>query len=204
LEKSQEKDKKYYNRNAKRKKSENGTEVLVILPTDSNKLLMQWKRPYKVIAKVGENDYRVMVGKKLKTFHANMLQLYCRREKEGQQADTGKPQDVYVVGVAECDIEESRIDEETLFKMGNCQQKEDVSIAVLSPDLSDNQKYQLFELLNSYGEIFSDLPGKTDVIKHAVKLSDDKPVTSRLYKLPYAVRENLKTEISDMMKMGVI
>jgi len=38
LEKSQEKDKKYYNRNAKRKNFKNGTEVLVMLPTDSNKL----------------------------------------------------------------------------------------------------------------------------------------------------------------------
>jgi len=43
-----------------------------------------------------------------------MLQLYCRRkEKEGQQADAEKPQDVHVVGVAECDIEESSIDEES-------------------------------------------------------------------------------------------
>jgi len=32
---------------------------------------MQWKGLYKVIAKVGEKDYWVMVGKKLKTFHAN-------------------------------------------------------------------------------------------------------------------------------------
>jgi len=114
LEKCQEKDKKYYNRNAKRKNLENGTEVLVMLPTDSNKLLMQWRGPYKVIAKVGENDYRVMVGKKIKTFHANMLQLYCRKEeKEGHEADAEKPQDVHVVCVAECDIEESSIDEET-------------------------------------------------------------------------------------------
>jgi len=131
LEKSQEKDKKYYNRNANRKNLENGTEVLVMLPTNSNKLLMQWNGPYKFIAKVGENDYRVMVGKKLETFHANMLQLYYRREeKEVQQADAEKPQDVVVVGVATCDIEESSIDEETLFEMGNCQQKEDVSVAV--------------------------------------------------------------------------
>jgi len=41
MEKSQEKDKKYYHRNAKRKNLENGTEVLVMLPTDTNKLLKQ-------------------------------------------------------------------------------------------------------------------------------------------------------------------
>jgi len=48
------------------------------------------------------------------------------------------------------------------------------------------------------------LPGKTDIIEHAVKLSDDKPVTSRPYRSPYVVRENLKTEISDMLKMVII
>jgi len=89
--------------------------------------------------------------------------------------------------------------------MGNCQQKEDVSDAVLSPDLSDNKNEQLLELLNSYSVIFSDLPGKTDVIEHAVisclmiNLLRRDP-----YKLPYAVRENLKMEISDMIKMSVI
>ena len=35
--------------------------MLVLLPTDHNKLLMQWKGPFEVIAVMGLNDYRVRV-----------------------------------------------------------------------------------------------------------------------------------------------
>ena len=32
--------------------------MLVLLPTNNNKLLMQWKGPYKVIERIGMNDYQ--------------------------------------------------------------------------------------------------------------------------------------------------
>ncbi|GFN74005.1 Pol polyprotein [Plakobranchus ocellatus] len=45
LEKAQGRQKHYYDRTAKRRKFSVGENVLVLLPTDSNKLLMQWKGP---------------------------------------------------------------------------------------------------------------------------------------------------------------
>ena len=36
--------------------------MLILLPTDSNKLLMQWRGPYTVESRVGANDYRVKMG----------------------------------------------------------------------------------------------------------------------------------------------
>ncbi|GFN87541.1 reverse transcriptase [Plakobranchus ocellatus] len=46
LEKAQGRQKRYYDRTAKRRKFPLGEKVLVLLPTDSNKLLMQWKGPF--------------------------------------------------------------------------------------------------------------------------------------------------------------
>jgi hypothetical protein len=34
-----------------------GEHALLLLPTDTNKLLMHWKGPFQVLAKVGQNDY---------------------------------------------------------------------------------------------------------------------------------------------------
>ncbi|GFO49458.1 cytosolic phospholipase a2 [Plakobranchus ocellatus] len=73
LEKAQGRQKRYYDRTAKRRKFSVGEKVLVLLPTDSNKLLMQWKGPFEIVTTVGINDYRINMGGKEKTFHANLL-----------------------------------------------------------------------------------------------------------------------------------
>ena len=51
-------------------------DVLVLLPTDGNMLLMQWQGPYKVVEKVGRCDYKLFVNGKIKPFHANLLKKY--------------------------------------------------------------------------------------------------------------------------------
>ena len=50
LQKAQHKGKHYYDRKTKVKKFVPGDKVLVLLPTDHNKLLMQWKGPFEVSA----------------------------------------------------------------------------------------------------------------------------------------------------------
>ncbi|GFS01044.1 zinc finger protein [Elysia marginata] len=93
LEKAQVRQKHYYDRTAKCRKFSVGKKVLVLLPTDSNKLLMQWKGPFEVVATVGVNDYRINMGGKVKTFHANLLKGYIARDQDIHQAavDEGLP-----------------------------------------------------------------------------------------------------------------
>ena len=55
--------------------------MLVLLPTDHNKLLMQWKGPFKVSAVVGLNDYKVRVKGKDSVYHANLLKKYFLSER---------------------------------------------------------------------------------------------------------------------------
>lgn len=43
-----------------------GEKVLVLLPTASNKLLMQWKGPFTIVEKVEKVDYKIDIGGKLK------------------------------------------------------------------------------------------------------------------------------------------
>ena len=83
LEKSQKRYKRHYDRKTKPRLLEVGDQVLILLPTDSNKLLMQWGGPYTVESRVGANDYRVKMGSKTKIYHINMLKKYISRELEG-------------------------------------------------------------------------------------------------------------------------
>ena len=80
LQKAQSKGKHYYDRKTKVRKFVPGDKVLVLLPTDHNKLLMQWKGPFEVSAVVGLNVYKVRVKGKERVYHANQLKKYFERE----------------------------------------------------------------------------------------------------------------------------
>ena len=79
LQKSEKHCKKYYDKKAKSRCLEVGDQVLILLSTERNKLLMQWRGPYTVESRVGVNDYRLKIGSKTKTYHVNMLKQYIAR-----------------------------------------------------------------------------------------------------------------------------
>lgn len=71
--------KTYFDKRTSSRKFRPGNEVLLMLPTDSNKLLMQWKGPYSVMERKSQVDYVVCVKGRNKLFHANMMKIYHRR-----------------------------------------------------------------------------------------------------------------------------
>ena len=56
--------------------------MLLLLPTDGNKLLMQCKGPFEVLECRNDNNYRVQLAGRVKMFHANMLKKYIERKEE--------------------------------------------------------------------------------------------------------------------------
>ena len=64
LENSQVRYKKYFDKKTKDRSLHLGDEVLVLLPTNNNKLLMQWKGPYHVEKVLNKNDYTIKIGAK--------------------------------------------------------------------------------------------------------------------------------------------
>ena len=57
LEKNQGRNKDLYNRKAKKRSFQVRDKVLVLLPTDQYKLLMQWKDPFEIKGTKWENNY---------------------------------------------------------------------------------------------------------------------------------------------------
>lgn len=68
LERSTGRYRNYYNKGARERQMSVGEKVLVLLPTASNKLLMQWRGPFTFVEKVGKVNYEIDMSKKLKTF----------------------------------------------------------------------------------------------------------------------------------------
>ena len=55
-------------------------------------------------------------------------------------------------------------------------QKEGVRDVKLGEDLPEDQRHMLKDLTRRYPDVFTDMPGETDVIQHRVKLTDDTPI----------------------------
>ena len=90
------------------------------------------------------------------------------------------------------------------MELANCHQKETVKDVKLGIELTKLQQEEMMDTLERYAEVFSDIPSKTDTIEHKIELIDNNSVRSRPYPLPYAMRENLKKEIQDMLSLGII
>ena len=61
--------------------------------------------------------------------------------------------------------------------------------------LTKSQEENVWQVLGAYDSVFTDVLGKSNVIQHQITLIDSTPIRSKPYPLPYAIRENLMTEI---------
>ena len=78
-----------FNKKAKQRQPQIRDKALLLLPTDNNKLLMQWKGPFQVIGKRGPSDFMLDVNGKSKFFHVNLLKKYTEREPQEQTISAG-------------------------------------------------------------------------------------------------------------------
>ena len=141
---------------------------------------------------------------KEKNYHVNMLKKYYDREDE---AETGnEKEDLNIVASAEMLLDEETlsIDEDLLLELGTYKQKEDVNHVKLGTELNDSQSRQLQALIKNYANVFSDVPGKTSKIEHRINSVDAESVRLKPYPLPYALRQELKDKVREMLDMGVI
>ena len=119
--------KKNYDKKTKDQLFSEGNKILVMLQTYNNKFVMQWKKLYQILQKLGSNGYKISDGKEKNYYYANMLKNYYGREDEEVELKEKIP----------------RIYEKSLLEFGTCRQKENVSDIKLGTELSDSQGRQL-------------------------------------------------------------
>ena len=207
LQNAQHKQKHYYDRKTRKREFRDGDKVLVLLPTDSNKLLMQWKGPYVVECAKNRVDYRVNMNGVLRTFHINLLKQYVDREEGSLQTDHSACNDVDLSQVASVAIIE---DNENGSELG-----EDITVAplhetenykevVINPNLGEKHRQQLLGLVEEFKEIFTDRPGTSVNCEHSIALTSQDPVKQRPYSVPFIFKDKVKKEVGLMLDLGVI
>ena len=159
LQRSQSKNKRLYDRGAKRRAFQVGDKLLILLSTDNDKLLLQWRGPF-VVERCGNgNNYGIKVNKRIKTYHINMFKPYFERKSnvESFGNTTTKPEGTKIiranVGIAgnhigsnsevhesdSCDDKPS-VDEEELLVLGSHSQKETLRDVKLGLGLTKSQE----------------------------------------------------------------
>ena len=191
--------KEYFNRKARVKCLSVGDKVLLLLTTDNNQLLLQWKGPYDIIQKVAVNDYRIQIGENTKTFHANMFRKNVNKEKsENKRMNDDVVQGLQMVS----EDQDSQLgSEDTMFcPLEATESWTDVSIC---RQLTDVQQVETRRLLEEYADVFSDLPGRTDITECTIELVDDTPIRCKNYPVPFAMEQIMKEEVIKMDIMGI-
>ena len=204
LEKSARRYKRYYDRTAKSRILQENEEVLLLLPTDTSKLLVQWKGPYKVVERTGKYTYKIQMPGNTKVFHINMLKQYFRPKTvtEGQDSNLEPDQEDVEVTAATMIIHESEDEDIDLIIPGG--PSENYRDIQYSPHLSSQQLKEAKDLVQEYQDIFTDKPGSTTMEEHKIELTTEEPVKQRPYPLPYSMREIVKKEVDQMWKDGII
>ena len=195
LEEASKRYKKYYDRRARRRNMKQGDKVLILLPTDSNKLLMQWKGPYVINEKLNKVDYQIDVNGKLKTFHANLLKQYVERQEN--ECTVLENNILAAVSTKPVDADDQEI-EVSLFEN---QTYLDVDI---NKELQDNQRKLLMKALSEFTDVITDRPGNTSLLQHDVRTTTEKPVRVSPRPLPLSMVDTIKDEVRKMLELKVI
>ena len=202
LSKSQKIQKHYYDRKTAHRSFEPNSLVLLLLPQRQNKLLMQWKGPFKVIKKQSDFDYVIRLkDNKEKLFHINMLKQYFPRNNQSVVLDENVDEgDEVLASVIELDEDE----EDSLPETINLTQKETYADVDINPQLPEDKKQELKTLIEEYQDIFTDVPKVTNLGQHKILLTSNIPVKQRAYPIPYALRDEVDKEIDSMLRGGII
>ena len=222
LRKSMARSTKYYNRKSRDRKFRPGEKVLLLLPTDHNKMLLQWKGPFSVVHKLSDQDYRLDMNGKIKTFHANILKKYIEREVDVSQEKAQPNSEANTeIGAQATIVDESdhvvESEQEMFHTLDSDQMSHKIGIQLpvfeptetikdvsLSSDMNSVQLDQAKSLLTSFQDVLTDVPGRTNLGEHSVKLTSSDPIRQRPYPVPHAMKNVIEEETQKMVRMGVI
>ncbi|XDV30635.1 hypothetical protein PO909_033505 [Leuciscus waleckii] len=183
---AQQQQKSWYDRSARQRSFNPGQKVLVLLPSDDNKLLAKWQGPFAVIKKLGPTTYQVATPgrpRSSRTLHINLLKEWVQRPEQKEV--------MLIRGVQE----EEEVDEQYL-----------PSVRVPGDHnlnhLSEEKQLQVREIC-SY-EVFQENPGRTDIVELDIVVKEGASVRRLSYRIPERLLASLKKEKDLMLSLGII
>lgn len=187
LQKAQATQTTWYDRSARQRTFQPGQKVLLLLPTNENKLLAKWQGPYSIIRQMGPTTYELEMPERRKqrqAFHVNLLKEWKERE--------APPSPQLLVQA----VKEEEDTPEQFFPTEQPAGTVDLS------HLTSQQQQEIQAIVPE--GLFSDQPGYTPVAEHPIRLKDSTPARQRMYRVPERLLPALREELQVMQRLGVI
>ena len=185
LREAQKNQKTWYDRHARHREFQPGEQVLVLLPTSTQKLLAEWQGPYTVTRRIGEACYEIQMTdrrKQKRVFHVNMLRKWHPPTAVSFMAEEGRED----------------VDDVVTWK------EDDDGKPQIGSQLSPAQTRDVENILQEFSVVLSSKPGRTTVTEHQIDTGQASPVRLPPYRLPHAYKQTVREELKEMEQSGVI
>ncbi|XP_062569214.1 uncharacterized protein LOC134231291 [Saccostrea cucullata] len=177
--------KRWYDKSATERRFYPGDEVLVLLPSDTSRMVAQWKGPFRVTERVNDVNYKVNVGGRrgVVVYHINLLREYRR------------------AALLVTDRTEETDGLEEAFPYERTETIDDLKFG---DNLNQNQRKELRDLCSKYETVFTDKPGHCNLTEHQIRTTTETPISLRPYRIPEAKQECVKKALNEMLEQGHI
>nr|XP_034313226.1 uncharacterized protein LOC105341021 [Crassostrea gigas]XP_034313227.1 uncharacterized protein LOC105341021 [Crassostrea gigas] len=147
---------------------------------------------------LGHMDYKIDMGGKLKTFHANLLKKYVER-------DTLNCGVLSTCAISLIDFSDLHDDEQQdsilMPPVTQTETAKDIKFADrLTPDQLETAK----SLCDSFSDVFTDIPGMTNLVEHKIVVTSSEPVRVKPYPIPFSTEKTITEEVQKMLQLNVI
>ena len=169
--------KKAHDKHAVERTLTEGDLVLCRVPGMTKKLRESWHGPYQVVKAMNRVDYKVKLGKgRTKVLHINNLKKFYPRGEE-----------VLRLTVVAEDCEEGEATGTRL--RDKCEE-------------FDSEKVEKLKV--EFPEVFSDVPGKTKVVKLTIRTGEAEPIASHPHRVPDKLKDGVRVEIMKLVEEGIV
>ncbi|GFW24370.1 retrovirus-related Pol polyprotein from transposon 297 [Trichonephila clavipes] len=192
---AKQKQKLWYDRRTVKRQFQLGELVLVIAPSRPNKLSVQWIGPGEIVQQLSETNYVVKFPEKDKThvYHVTMLKPYHQREENINLLCINPLKHDEEEDIPSLELENERSGWSKI-----------ISDVQLNSKLSQIQRGQLKELLYEYSNLFSNIPGCTNLAEHDIELESERAIAAKPYRMSPRQTEILNSEVNKMLELKII
>lgn len=205
LKSSQRKMKTWYDKKARARVFKPGDKVLVLFPLKENPLQARFHGPYEIHSKVNDLNYIVKTPDRRKPkqlCHINMLKPYFDRPVGGM-ISVDQPGFESECHSKPIHSDEPPIKSEILScKLPNSEILQNIDLKVTH--LNPVQQEQMKGLINSFKELFPDVPKRTSVAVHDVDVGDARPIKQHPYRMSPEKVELAEKEVAYMLENEII
>lgn len=150
------------------------------------------------VVPLGHMDYKIDMGGKLKTFHANLLKKYV--ERDTLNCGVLSTCAISLIDFSDLDDDEQQ-DSILMPPVTQTETAKDIKFADrLTPDQLETAK----SLCDSFSDVFTDIPGMTNLVEHKIVVTSSEPVRVKPYPIPFSTEKTITEEVQKMLQLNVI